>query len=499
METPVPTLAQVLACLQKAGLIVAEKRAATPRALGRYTTDTRAIEGAGLFIAYRGVQFDAHTRVPELSRQYPDCVFIVEDKSCYDALPPEVQAWLVKDSREAWAYVAALRHGDPQEKLRMLGVTGTNGKTSTVWFVRQILRSMGIPCLTVGTLGVYCGEDMLPAHHTTPDPDELFKNLALAVARGIHWAAMEVSSHSIVQRRIGPIRFDAVAFTSFSRDHLDFHATMKEYFAAKWELFTRYRKKGAPGSISTTVAQHLPKVLPENVVFYGPKQAAPERKAYAYTIEDSRLVSTRLRLQTPRAELDLRFGFGGDFVMDNFTAALSLIDPFLKAMNFDAAKILPVPGRFEPVPAAAKKGLAVIVDYAHTPDALEKTLLKLKEMTDGRLWVVFGCGGDRDNGKRPLMGAIAQRLADEIVVTSDNPRTENPRAIIDQILAGLNGDLKKPLHVYEDRKEAIRFACSRAATGDSILIAGKGHEDYQIIGTTKYPFDDRLIAGETFA
>ena len=485
--------AEVVDCLEKAGLVLAKKGSIPDREIPGYTTDTRQLENGALFIAYRGVQFDAHVRVPELARQFPESVFIIEESRCYELMSDDNAILLVKDSREAWSYIAALRYGNPQEKLKMIGVTGTNGKTSAVWFVRQILKALGKPCMTLGTIGVFCGEEILPATHTTPDPDELFRSLAIALDRGLEFAAMEVSSHAIVQRRLGPIRCDAVAFTSFSRDHLDFHASMKEYFAAKWELFTRYRKSAAPAFLSTTVRQWIPKTSVK-FEYYGPRDSTHAGdRGYFYAIEESRLDHSRLVLDTPAAQLGWDFGFGGDFVMDNFTAALALVEGLgLKAV-FSGSLIRPVPGRFEPIPEASQRAIAVIVDYAHTPDALEKTLTKLKEMTVGKLWVVFGCGGDRDRGKRPLMGRIAEAIADVVVVTSDNPRTESPSHIIGQIVEGMN---QKTVSIYEDRREAIAFACLMAEPGDSILIAGKGHEDYQIIGTTKYSFDDRLVAAQ---
>ncbi len=491
------TFSDVVTCLEQAGLLLNQKGAIPRREMVHSTTDTRKLQNGDLFIAYKGVQFDAHSRVPALALQFPATVFIIEEPKCFDVMSADHVVLLVKDSREAWSHIAALRYGNPQEQLKLLGVTGTNGKTSTVWFFREILGTLAIPCMTLGTLGVYCGDEMLPASHTTPDPEELFKSLALAKARGIEWIAMEISSHAIVQKRLGPLKFDAVAFTSFSRDHLDFHPTMKEYFAAKWELFTDYCKPSVKRFVSTTVRKHLPpsaKLVPFS--YYGPKSEMEAAKAegYAYQISESRLNHSFLNLTSKDLSLAISFDFGGDFALDNFTAAFALVNSLLPMQSLDGSKIKPVPGRFEPVPAAVPFNFAVIVDYAHTPDALEKTLTKLKEMTTGQLWVVFGCGGDRDPGKRPLMGAIAEKFADQIIVSSDNPRTEMPGEIINQILKGM--PRKKKVHVIEDRLSAIEFACLKAKAGDSILIAGKGHENYQIIGNTKFPFDDRLVSAE---
>lgn len=487
----------IIQVFEEAGILLDYRMPESGQSFAKYGTDSRTSKGDDLFIAYRGVSYDAHSAVPSLQGQYPKMGFVLDSEDSYRSIPPGVFACLVRDSREAWAWLAAYRNGNPQRHLRLIGVTGTNGKTSTVWFIRQLLHSVQEPCLIMGTIGVYCGDEIFPASHTTPDPDELFRLLALARDRGVRWAAMEVSSHALVQKRIGPLRFDAAAFTSFSRDHLDFHSNMEEYFAAKWQLFTDYLKAQAVVYLSRDIADLIPKkTLNHELCFYGPDDAKallrPQDASYA--IHSMTLETTELQIAQGLKTWQGRLAFGADFAVANFTAAFLIIESLMpgRVQSEVWSTIEPVPGRFEPVKEASQHGLAVIVDYAHTPDALEKTLQKLKMMTQGQVWLVFGCGGDRDRGKRPLMGAVAEREADHVVVSSDNPRSEDPKFILQEIASGMS---KVEQHKFiVDREAAIRFALLNAKPGDTVLIAGKGHEDYQIIGQQRFAFDDRLKA-----
>jgi UDP-N-acetylmuramoyl-L-alanyl-D-glutamate--2,6-diaminopimelate ligase len=300
---------------------------------------------------------------------------------------------------------------------------------------------------------------------------------------------MEVSSHSLVQEKIGPIQYAAAAFTSFSRDHLDFHRDMNDYFAAKWRLFTEFLLPGAAGFIHTSVDPSLlPATLPARLAFYG-KLPAP----YGIDVIKRDLAGSRVALRDGKAVHEGDLPFFADHAAANFLAAWLLVKQSQNVAVPPAAwrKLRPVPGRLEPVAAPAGKPF-VFVDYAHTPDALEKTLAVLQPLTKGRLWVVFGCGGDRDKGKRPLMAQIAEKLAQRVVVTSDNPRTEDPDAILREIMVGFKEP--RPVTALVDREEAIAFAIREAAATDAIVIAGKGHENYQIVGTTKRPFDDKDVA-----
>ncbi len=495
MTVPRLLASDLIALFQEAGILRAVQGRVPDSSFVSYTPDSRKLSDGDLFLAYKGVHFDAHALLPELLQAKSQCGFIVDQESSWSLLKEAPWACLVSDTREAWAWIAAHAHGRPERSLRLLGVTGTNGKTSTVWFLRQILAALGEKVLTLGTLGIYLGDEFFAGSHTTPDPDETFRYLALARDRGMGWAAMEVSSHALVQKRLSPLRFDAVAFTSFSRDHLDFHASMEEYFAAKWELIERYRKPLACAWLSERIDAFLPATLAPNLRRYSSQQVAADQ-GVSYQVHSMDLTSTDLSLHLGSQSWRGRLPFSGDFAVENFAVAWDSIRVLtgrsLEPENW--TRIAPVPGRFEPVVAAAAHGFAVIVDYAHTPDALEKTLIKLRGLTQGHVWVVFGCGGDRDKGKRPLMGAAAELHADRLVLTSDNPRTEEPQAILQDIQAGLKHPERALVEV--DRRRAIAHAVKAAKAGDAILIAGKGHEDYQILGTQKYPFDDRLVATE---
>ncbi len=481
--------------LQKAGLLLDVRLTAPEHIFTSFSTDSRRLEPQSLFLAYSGVKFDAHAALSALQVSHPEAGVLIERAESWPDCQNFPFACLVTDTREAWALIASYRHDFPQDHLQLIGVTGTNGKTSTVWYIRQILEAQGLSCMTLGTLGVYLGKEKFPAQHTTPDPDDLFRYLALARDRGCKWVAMEVSSHAVVQKRLGPLRFDAVAFTSFSRDHLDFHPTMEDYFAAKWYFITHFRKPSGIAWLSTALGDWKPANAGAlGCRSYGPMEVAHTPDDLSYTIEDMQLSHSDLILRKGNRSWKGRLPFGGDFAIDNFVAAWALVKS-VTGLTLDPARwsqIEAVPGRFEPLKAAFAHGLAVVIDYAHTPDALEKTLAKLKDLTTGQLWVVFGCGGDRDKGKRPLMGRIAEQKADRIVLTSDNPRSENPLAIIQDIAGGLTQKEKAQIEV--DRHKAIGLALEGAQKGDTILIAGKGHEDYQIIGQQRLDFDDKKVA-----
>lgn len=461
-------------------------------------TDSRLIKPGDVFIAYKGVSFDGHQAISAAVAQGAAGIILTDPNFLTQCGQATVA--VVKDSRKAWAWLAAGVAGMPHEGMRLVGITGTNGKTSTSWLFKEILRTQGVPCLLIGTMGAWIGEEFYPTHHTTPDPDALFNLFRMAKEKGVKHAVMEVSSHALAQEKLGPLKFNAAAITSFSRDHLDFHKDMEDYFAAKWQLFTHYLDKKGFSLICADVGEkplkQSHKVKPR---YYGEKAALaglglkPEDEIQfelvTNTYAGSELTLTDRGIQR-RGSVPL-FGL---HALKNFTAALYLAECVLDKNIPEKLwhQIRPVPGRLEPVRSASGKGPYVFVDYAHTPDAVEKTLHVLKPLSPGKLWVVFGCGGDRDQGKRPLMAKAAEAGADKVVVTSDNPRTENPDAIIAQIMAGFAK--KQDVISIVEREKAIAFAIKNAGPDDSILIAGKGHEDYQIIGKEKLAFDDRLVA-----
>ncbi|MBQ46666.1 MAG: UDP-N-acetylmuramoyl-L-alanyl-D-glutamate--2,6-diaminopimelate ligase [Zetaproteobacteria bacterium] len=473
---------QVVHCLKEAGLYIKHQcdweaaRTLEPR------VDSRKVKEEALFIAYNGVSFDSHQKISELVGQVYG--FIIEDekyiKDCHGA--PWV---LVKSSRKAWAWLASARHGKPERSLTICGITGTNGKTSTVWIYGEVLKALNYPVLTIGTLGAFCDDKKLPTTHTTPDPEELYHILSLAVESGVKHVAMEVSSHAIDQGKVDPIRFSGAAFTSFSRDHLDYHGTMEDYLEIKCRLFSRLLKNNGFQLIHKSVADQMKKLLPTFDSSAASIYASGKANDIGYQTSETSSNGSLLKFDSYQGMIPFIDGHS----VDNFVAALvmareltgGLLDPKMW-------KLIPsVPGRLELIKGGHHQP-TVFVDYAHTPDALERTLLQLKNLSTGKLWVVFGCGGDRDRGKRSLMGKVATNHADSILVTSDNPRTEDPMVIIADILVGCPS-----ARTQEDRMLAIREAIGAACSDDIVLIAGKGHEDYQILGQTKISFDDRKV------
>jgi UDP-N-acetylmuramoyl-L-alanyl-D-glutamate--2,6-diaminopimelate ligase len=456
-------------------------------------TDSRQITPGDLFLAYKGVTSDAHQHLEKVAVLGAH-LLVVEDAS---KLPANCEIpWIeVSSGRGAWSYLCAAAYGNPQSEMSFLGVTGTNGKTSTVWMIQRLLLAHGIGCATIGTVGAYIGHAHIPTKHTTPDPPDLFRLLRAAADSGVKAVAMEVSSHAICQDKLLPIRYDGAAFTSFSRDHLDFHPSMEEYFAAKMRLFTELCHPNSQNFFCDQMAERLPPDQNRRRILYGETSkdapSLPGRvsaKVLAKNLKGSEIEITFEPTETLRGFIP----YLGDHAVENFTAALLLSQVVMtQPIKPETWQDLPqIPGRLELV---STKNKHVVIDYAHTPDALEKSIVALRDlMNQGHLWVVFGCGGDRDKGKRPLMGNIAQTLADKIIVTSDNPRQEEPDQIIQDILGGT----KKPneIETIPDRRSAIEFALVNSAADDTILIAGKGHEDYQIVGEDVLDFDDRKVA-----
>jgi UDP-N-acetylmuramoyl-L-alanyl-D-glutamate--2,6-diaminopimelate ligase len=494
------TLADVVRLLEDQGiLLTVDLAGAVPNQPCQWATDSRSLQPDEWFLAYRGESVDSHRFLtPELLAGVGGVIY--ENSDYGEALRqqkcPRIQ---VKSGRLAWAYLAAARYGNPQEQLKFLGVTGTNGKTSTVWLTRELLQLAGTDSLGIGTLGAMFPNEAVATAHTTPDPDRLFAFLDRARQEGVTAVVMEVSSHALVQERLGPIRFVGAAFTSFSRDHLDFHPSMDDYFAAKRRLFELYLQSGARAVLSQSVAARLPHApdwADVDLWLYGidsdpqvswPHQYLSARCEFSSVEETLVTIHDGNRTQESNVPLATRHG------IENFLAALLLAEAILgeRPKPETWSRLRPIPGRLEPVRAPGRP--LALVDYAHTPDALEHTLETLRPLVVGSLWVVFGCGGDRDRGKRPLMGEIAARLADRVIVTSDNPRSEDPQAIANEICAGMTSNLAN-VRVQVDRHLAIHQALTEAAPDDVVLIAGKGHETYQIIGKRTLAFDDRQQA-----
>ena len=407
---------------------------------------------------------------------------------------------LVNDTRKAMAHLAAHFYRMPTQDLSLVGITGTNGKTTTAHLVEHIASTLGKTTGMIGTVGIDIAGKALPADHTTPESCDLQHIFAEMRDAGCDVVAMEVSSHALDLDRVWDSTFAVTAFTNLTQDHLDYHKTFEAYFAAKRRLFSAdYPAKRVINIDSTWGERLVADALEQGdeVITTGFAENADIHPIeIAYDVARTRIV-LGVRGEAIAFEYPLVGKFNVENVMTAFGIALEL-----GFAPHDIARALsdvpPVPGRIEHVMLGPGEGsdrarqIAVYVDYAHTPDAIEKALASVKQLTKGKTIVVFGCGGDRDATKRPLMGKAAL-AADVAVVTSDNPRTESPDAIIEDIVAGMQ-ECGERFSVEPDRKRAIEHALSLAHPGDSVLIAGKGHEDYQIIGTTKHPFDDREVA-----
>lgn len=474
-------LAPVADALEAAGLLV-ERRGALPSSVEAVADDSRRVRAGTLFIAVKGAERDGHDYLEQAAASGAT-VAIVEDPT-----RTTMPALVVRDGRRAAALVASAAFGWPARDLRIVAVTGTNGKTTTVDVLRHVLDGSK-PAASIGTIGVRMGSDGRPLEGgdglTTPGPVELQRLFRMLVEAGVAHVAMEVSSHSLHQRRVDGVLFDVGVFTNLTRDHLDYHGDMTAYFEAKARL-TEY-------------------LTPNGTVVYN-----MDEPAWSGLRTSRRRIGFSARLTTAEVHArDLRFGprgsewslvlggesfpiqlpLIGEFNVDNALAAAAAAH----ALGIPSATIAErlasvpqVPGRLE----VLRENPTVLRDYAHTPDALERALDAVRRFVRGRLIVVFGCGGDRDAGKRPVMGAIAERKADLVILTSDNPRTEDPERIIDDIERGMTAPHRMRI---ENRRRAIEEALTRAAPEDVVLLAGKGHETYQIRGTERLHFDEREI------
>ncbi len=453
--------------------------------------DSRRVESGNLFIAVPGYVTDGHEHVGAAAAAGASAA-LVEETTSTDL--PQI---VVNDTRRAMGPLAAAFWGNPGERLFTVGITGTNGKTTTMHLLRSLLEARLGQIGSLGTISYRVGGEAVDAPHTTPEAIDLHEMLARMISEKDSAAVMEVSSHALALGRVDGLGFDLTCFTNLGRDHLDFHASMEEYLAAKTRLFTHHRKADGIAIINLD---------------------DPAGARLAATLEPP-VVTVGL---SPKADLvasDVKVGWHGlEFALTWQGERIPVHSPLLGAFNvqnllvaagagvmagiplseisaaFDTLTC--IPGRMERLPAP--EGVEIILDYAHKPDALKVALRACQEMADGRVICVFGCGGDRDRGKRPLMGRIAALGADRVIVTSDNPRTEDPDTIIREIMAGVPPEAD--CAVESDRRKAIRAAIGEARSGEVVLVAGKGHEQYQIIGPERLPFDEReVVAGAVTA
>ena len=477
-------VAEVQAALTRHGLLTGVNGTLPSESTG-ISDDSRTVAGGYLFIAVRGWNSDGHDFLDDAAARGAS-VAIVED-SARTSLP----SLIVREGRRAAAIAAATAYGDPARRLTLVGVTGTNGKTTTTSIMRHLFDDGASSSASIGTLGVLVGSEgeTLPGGGglTTPGPVELQRILRDLVDRGVKTVAMEVSSHSLDQRRVDGLEFDVVVFTNLTRDHLDYHGTMAAYLEAKSRLLD-YVKRDGTTVINADAPEWSTLKTPTLRLTFATRAAAEIRA------EDVRYTShgSEWKLATPRGSAGVTLPLIGEVNVENGLAAAAAAFALGQEPTAIAARLASVPqvaGRLEIISTRP----TVLRDYAHTPDALERTLKTARAFTAGKLIVVFGCGGDRDKGKRPLMGAIAERVSDCAIVTSDNPRTEDPDLIIDDIEAGMRGSSHERV---TDRLSAIQRAIDLAEDGDIVLLAGKGHETYQIRGTTSYPFDEKEIVRE---
>jgi UDP-N-acetylmuramoyl-L-alanyl-D-glutamate--2,6-diaminopimelate ligase len=398
---------------------------------------------------------------------------------------PEV---VVEDVRAAVAPAAARFYGHPTRELRVVGITGTNGKTTTAFLVRHLLEAAGSQCGLLGTVKRVVGGVEEEVERTTPEAIDLQATFRRMLDRGDRACAMEVSSHALELGRVAGIEFACRVFTNLTQDHLDFHGTMDAYFEAKRRLF-RSGSVPAVVNLDDPYGRRLAAELPDAIGFAVGRGAAYRALDVSFDVHGS-----RFRCLTPEGELPLELPLPGLFNVQNALAAVASTRALgvpLETIRRALPTFGHVPGRFEPVDEG--QGFGVLVDYAHTPDSLENVLRAAREVARGRVWAVFGAGGDRDRLKRPLMGEAARRLADRVIVTSDNPRSEDPDSIIDEIMVGAGPDAEREV----ERRRAIELAVEGAEPGDVVVIAGKGHEQGQeFAGGRKEPFDDRAVARE---
>ncbi len=450
------------------------------------TNDSRKVSDGTLFFCIKGAVTDGHKYATAAAEK--GAAAVVTDHNV--GVSSQV---IVPDTRAAYANACSAFYGNPKDRLKLIGITGTNGKTTTAYLIKSMLEKLGKKVGIIGTICNIIGDEILPAANTTPDAAELHMLLRKMVDAGCEYAVMEVSSHALDQFRVEGLHYSSAVFTNLTQDHLDYHGTMENYIAAKRKLF---------GMTDIAVANkddaHFDEMLHGvncPILTYSvnnPSDLKAENIAYLPAGTEFTLVGDNVNehivTQTP----------GKFSVYNALCAGACMISLGFATHEICTAlsKAQAVKGRAEVVPTG--RDFTVIIDYAHTPDGVENILAAMNEIKQGRLVTLFGCGGDRDRTKRPLMGKIAAEMSDFCIVTSDNPRTEVPSAIIDDILSGMNGT-DTPYTVIENRREAIFYAVKNARSNDVIVLAGKGHETYQIIGTEKNHFDEREIVAQALA
>jgi UDP-N-acetylmuramoyl-L-alanyl-D-glutamate--2,6-diaminopimelate ligase len=453
-------------------------------AIKKIEYDSRQVGLGDLFVAIEGFSEDGHRYVHSAIKSGAVAVMVQKEGEF-----PTRAKIVVPDTREALAILASRFYGHPSRKLKVVGITGTNGKTTISYLVRSVLQQNGKKVGLIGTIAHWMDEQMIEAINTTPESLDLQRMFSRMLEEKISAAVMEVSSHALVLHRVDGTEFDVAVFTNLNHEHLDFHKTMDAYRQAKGLLFKKLKSQGSFAVIN----------MDDPSWRYFSQQAEGQRLTYSLNDPDADFFITNfictpektlIDLATPAGEMKLDFKLIGESNMYNALASVAVgfalqIDP--DTIKAGLQEVDGVPGRMERIQAG--QDFNIWIDYAHTPHAFERLLKAARKLTKGRLLFLFGCGGDRDQGKRPLMGKIASQYADLIFLTEDNPRSEDPRAIVQQIMHGMEDKAK--VRVIIDRKEGIKKALETARSGDTLVLAGKGHEDYQIIGDKRAHFSDR--------
>ncbi len=460
---------------------------AADREINFITDNSKKVADGCIFVCIEGKHFDGHTKAEEALANGAAAVVVQKDLGLKEQI-------LVENTRAAYARLSAAFFGHPERKLRIIGVTGTNGKTTSCFIIKSVLDSMGYKTGLIGTVKNIVGDKEYPAVLTTPDCYDLFSLFKEMVDCGCEFCTMEVSSQALDQRRVEGVHFEASIFTNLTQDHLDYHGSFENYMAAKHMLFensslsvVNIDDEAAEYMLSGTQGRKVTFSVNNNDCDYSAKNIRIASSGVKYELVSNSNIG-RVKFTVP----------GKFSVYNSMGAAVCLVEMGMdfKAVLDGLESCLGVPGRMEVVPA--DKPYTVLIDYAHTPDGLENVLGCVREITEGRVITVFGCGGDRDRTKRPIMGDIAAKLSDIAIITSDNPRSEDPDAIISDILDGVKKHSSKVI-VEPDRKKAIAKALSTAREGDIVVLAGKGQETYQILASGKIHFDEREVVAEILA
>ncbi len=451
------------------------------------TCNSAKVSAGSLFICINGTRFDGHTFAADAIDKGAAAVVCERDLGLYKQI-------IVEDTHKAYFEISANWFGNPAKKLKLIGVTGTNGKTSVTYMLKKILEKAGHKVGLIGTIQNIIIDNVMPSKNTTPDAYEMNYLLCDMVKAGCEYVVMEVSSHALDQKRICSVEFEATLFTNLTQDHLDYHITMDNYFAAKLKLFKM--SKCAVVNFDDEYSSRILDAVTCKKITYSVRDDGA-----TYTAKDAEYKPDGVKYQMVGYNFinKIVVGTGGKFTVYNSmcaaATALELGVP-MHIIKSALAEMNGVAGRAEVV--KTERDFTVVIDYAHTPDGLENILMTFRDYKDSRLVVLFGCGGDRDKTKRPLMGEIAAKIADYVIVTSDNPRSENPSWIIEDIMVGVKKH-KTPYKVIENRVDAIKFAIANARKDDIIILAGKGHETYQILNTGTIHLDEREVVREALS